>query len=314
LIRSSLTKIIKGVHEFMKEIKRQKTQFKRMIALSATVCAMGIVAASCSKAAEPSAGTKSNNAAGEKRGSISATIYDRGKVPSDEGTIEKNRWTEWINKTSPVDVKFIPVPRAEAVQKLNVMFASGDVPDVILEFDKNFRDQLYNQKQLLPIDDLIEKHSTEYKKLLAQYPQLKKVGTQTDGKMYEFGRVSGSRPQDIMIIREDWLKKLNLPVPQTTEELFKVAKAFTEQDPDGNGKNDTYGLSLAAASGNILSIMFGDAGWMIDNNNMIKPWDRMQAALDFKKRLFDANIVDKDYFTDKNVREARHLRFLQWHS
>ena len=29
----------------------------------------------------------------QKRGKITATIYDRGNVPAAEGTIENNRWT-----------------------------------------------------------------------------------------------------------------------------------------------------------------------------------------------------------------------------
>lgn len=39
----------------------------------------------------------------------------------------------------------------------------------------------------------------------------------------------------MMFIRQDWLDNLNLEIPTTMEELKAVAKAFTEQDPDGNG-------------------------------------------------------------------------------
>ena len=45
-----------------------------------------------------------------------------------------------------------------------------------------------------------------------------------------------------ILIRKDWLDKLGLKVPKTTDEFFEVMKAFTFKDPDGNGKNDTYGL------------------------------------------------------------------------
>ena len=44
-------------------------------------------------------------------------------------------------------------------------------------------------------------------------------------------------------VRQDWLDKLGLEIPTTWEELYEVAKAFTEQDPDGNGVADTYGLT-----------------------------------------------------------------------
>jgi multiple sugar transport system substrate-binding protein len=47
-----------------------------------------------------------------------------------------------------------------------------------------------------------------------------------------------------MYYRADWLKKLNLKVPTTWDEMVKVAVAFTTKDPDGNGKNDTYGIGV----------------------------------------------------------------------
>lgn len=45
------------------------------------------------------------------------------------------------------------------------------------------------------------------------------------------------------IIRQDWLDKLGMQVPKTLDEYVKVITAFTKNDPDGNGKDDTFGLS-----------------------------------------------------------------------
>ncbi|WJH32749.1 hypothetical protein N6H14_21045 [Paenibacillus sp. CC-CFT747] len=45
------------------------------------------------------------------------------------------------------------------------------------------------------------------------------------------------------LLRKDWLDKLGLKPPKTLEEYITVMKAFTHNDPDGNGKNDTYGLA-----------------------------------------------------------------------
>ena len=46
-----------------------------------------------------------------------------------------------------------------------------------------------------------------------------------------------------MFIRKDWLENLGLAMPNSWEELYEVAHAFTHDDPDGNGVNDTYGLT-----------------------------------------------------------------------
>lgn len=88
----------------------------------------------------------------------------------------------------------------------------------------------------MPIDEMVDKYSTTYKQILEKYPLLRKIGTKEDGKLYEIGRLNVVAPHHRLLIREDWLQKLNLQVPTTTEELYNVANAFVNQDPDGNGK------------------------------------------------------------------------------
>ena len=45
-----------------------------------------------------------------------------------------------------------------------------------------------------------------------------------------------------MFWRKDWLDKLGLEVPETLDDYEKVLTAFVEEDPDGNGENDTIGI------------------------------------------------------------------------
>lgn len=282
---------------------------KRSIsAFAAAGLSLAVLASGCSgnNAGPGSEATPGNSSPDKnaKKPVITVSMYDRGNVPAEFGTPEKNIWSEWINENSPVQVKFVPIPRNESVQKLNVLFASGEAPDVIFEFDANFRNQLYNQKQLMPLDDLIEKHSTVYKKLISEFPELKKAGTKSDGKLYEFGKLKFSHSFNGLFIRNDWLKKLNLKVPETVDELFAVAKAFAEQDPDGNGKKDTYGIHLSGA--NLIPVFFGSRSLYVKDGALFKDQTlaREKAALEFQKRLYDAGIVDKDFLTDKNGEKA----------
>ena len=46
-----------------------------------------------------------------------------------------------------------------------------------------------------------------------------------------------------MFIRTDWLEAVGMDMPTSWEELYEVCHAFTYNDPDGNGVNDTYGLT-----------------------------------------------------------------------
>lgn len=285
-----------------------KRPLKKMTTLSLTSLLVGTtLLAGCSSSGDKPNSTSATDA-NAKRGSISVTLYDRGKVPPEAGTIANNMWTKWMNEKGPVDVKYVPFPRSEQVQKLNLMFASGEAPDLIMEYDGGFFDQLYAQKQLLPLDDLIAKYSTSYKKLMEKYPQLKTLGQKDDGKTYMFGRILGAKNNDFILARKDWLTKLHLEEPKNVEELFQAAKAFRENDPDGNGQKDTFGLNLGGASAeSVVNSIFNNASRFVKDGKLVNPniGEQAKAAAKFQKDLFDGGIVDKDFLTDKNGEKGK---------
>lgn len=280
----------------------QRRRSKWMTAGMLPALAMTVVMSGCSGGGSQQQGQEPGS---KKKENITVSVYDRGLVPESEGTIEKNRWTEWINENGPANVKFVAIPRNDATAKLTTLFASGSAPDLIFEYSNTLRDQLYSQKQLLSVDDLIEKHSTTYKKLLEEYPLLKSVATMPDGKMYSFGKINGLQTNHALYLRADWLKQVNKEVPKTTEELYEVLKAFTEQDPDGNGIQDTYGTSLAYITSHIINAMFQNVRWVVEDGQLVRDWERAKAATEFRKRLYDEGLVDKDFLTDKGGQKAQ---------
>lgn len=301
-------------------------QWKRKVVLSivSTVTILQLSACSGTKPASPENSSKpetteSTNAekstAPEKRGKVTATIYDRGLIAASEGTIEDNRWTKWINENGPSDVTYMAIPRSESKQKINTLFASGSAPDVIFEYDPMIKNPLFEQKQLMPLDEMIEQYSTVYKRLIEQTPALKTAGMKSDGKIYEFGKVNETMPQNIVVIRKDWLEKLKLKEPTTTEELYEIARAFALDDPDDNQKKDTYGINV----GYVLPQMFGlgyitfgsnnttelGNSYRIENDGLVRNWENLYEFTSFTKRLFDEGIIDKDFVTDTNFAKAR---------
>ncbi|MFF0343081.1 ABC transporter substrate-binding protein [Kribbella sp. NPDC004875] len=77
-----------------------------------------------------------------------------------------------------------------------------------------------------------------------------------DGKTYG---VPYSAQAAALLIRKDWRAKAGLPAPATWDQMAALAKAFTTQDPDGNGKADTYGLAVPG------STKRGYASWYFSN-------------------------------------------------
>jgi putative aldouronate transport system substrate-binding protein len=291
--------------------KMNKTNSKKAVSVSlALLLSSTALMAACStqdKPANQGAGAETGKEAAPAKGpkpKITVSIYDRNNVPEGEGTITNNRWTKWINEKAPVQVEFVPVPRATSAEKFNVLFASGEAPDLIMEFSNAYTKELASKGQVIPLDEPIEKYSTTYKKFLQDNPVIKK-STLFNGKTYFFGRLLPFTPNHYLVIRKDWLDKLKLPVPKTTEEYLQVAKAFTEQDPDGNGKKDTLGTTFHDIE---FFYQFDPAtlsAYLLQNDQYVRMWDRAKAVIDMKKKLYDAGTVDKDIFADKTGAKAQ---------
>ncbi|MDF2652297.1 MAG: hypothetical protein K0Q73_8102 [Paenibacillus sp.] len=108
-------------------------------------------------------------------------------------------------------------------------------------------------------------------------------------------------------IRKDWLDKLNLKVPTTYEEYFNVLKAFTNNDPDGNGKKDTYGFTTATA-GDGIGLDWPEymkAGLIyashLENGKFIdmQTDPRVAGVLDDIAKVLAEGVVDPDWFLNK---------------
>lgn len=148
------------------------------------------------------------------------------------------------------NVDFVPVSATQSQwkEKLNLLFASNDVPDLFLTpgFETVQFKKWAKEGFLLPVSDYAKGYKN-IEKVLEQYKNL--TNNMDDGKHYGIpskngeGNSEGILCNHLMWIRKDWLNNLGLKKPETTEELYKVALAFANDDPDGNGKKDTYGYS-----------------------------------------------------------------------
>jgi putative aldouronate transport system substrate-binding protein len=165
----------------------------------------------------------------------------RGETP------ENNVWKTAVKENLNIDIKIAwQVAKANFADKMNLAIASNDLPDTMI-VDQVQLNQMVRAGQLEDLTDVYNKYAS---------PAVKKIVESTGGlamKQVTFGgkmlAVPSVTAEDFswLWIRKDWLDKLGLQPPKTMDDLEKVAKAFVDQDPDGNGKADTIGL--AAGSG-----------------------------------------------------------------
>src|SRR5690606_36699454 len=99
--------------------------------------------------------------------------------------------------------------------------------------------------QLADLTEEDEKYaSPAVNKFMAKTNAVLQKSVTLDGRMYAIPSIQGqSDGVHQMWIRKVWLAKLGLEAPKTIEDLEKLARAFVEQDPDDNGKDDTIGIA-----------------------------------------------------------------------
>ncbi len=104
-----------------------------------------------------------------------------------------------------------------------------------------------------------------------------------------------------IFIRTDWLDNLGLEMPTTWEEFYNVAHAFTYDDPDGNGINDTFGLTGDGMG--TLRYFFSSTGvsniyWNkdADGNWFFGPMDdRNIEILEWLRKMYEDGSIDPDF-------------------
>ncbi|MDQ0192507.1 extracellular solute-binding protein [Paenibacillus wynnii] len=180
--------------------------------------------------------------------------------------IENNVHTKWAKDTLGIDIKYlwtVSEQNSAYETKLRLMLTSGEkMPDIIaFRGSPSLIADLIDSGQFTNAGELFDKYASDvYKKAMAEEPSVWNPYIR-DGKRMGIPILENAYNNDpVMYIREDWLKKLNLKAPTNLTELETVLDAFTNQDPDGNGKNDTTGLSVGFK--NNLNTWMSDAGWI----------------------------------------------------
>lgn len=253
-----------------------------------------------------------------------------------------------------VEIKFgiklniTTVPVANSSTKLAQLIGGGDVPDMFIHFkeepayagwlEANFlmdyepylSDYPYLQKAFQALGS-----EKEVKSLLRggyySYPIIMHNDIVRAESEDETAAYSGSFTTELgMFYRRDWYQALQskgwtpssgrpLLDPEDPsfnyENFYDLMEGFTRGDPDGNGKNDTYGYSLCKDSGvhwwfPILNMFnaFTD-GWYLDESGTWQPEntsENMKQGVMFLAKMLDNGFINSDYSTTATFDAAKN--------
>ena len=138
-----------------------------------------------------------------------------------------------------IDLEITTIDHNSYNDQLALAFASGDVPDVVI-LSAEYYAAYANQGALTDISDYWETSETKASgRVNESYIDSLYIN---DG-LYGFTAARGNGC--LTYLRQDWLDKLGLKAPTTYDEYINVLRAFVNDDPDGNGKKDTMGVTAA---------------------------------------------------------------------
>ncbi|MBP1996674.1 extracellular solute-binding protein [Paenibacillus eucommiae] len=202
---------------------------------------------------------------------------------------------------------------ADFTTKLNLKMAGRDMPDMFMA-DGAASNTYIKDGLALDLKGIVTPEKMpNYFKYWVSEGELQRYAVQ--GKFMRAPVPFAKQQYNSYYIRKDWLDNLNakgiqVKIPETYDEMVEVMKAFTFNDPDNNGTNDTTGLTLFG-NGTMLYLSWpeylkhGLYGLGLKNDQLVDAYSdlKVQQVIEDVRKVIDLKIVDEDWFLQKSGEE-----------
>jgi putative aldouronate transport system substrate-binding protein len=180
---------------------------------------------------EGGSGTGGGAAASGEEVTISVMVWDRGNAAPGT-TPEDNTLTDYIKQNMKekcnINVEYVSVPRSSSDDKVNIMMAGGNAPDIIFTYSQNL---FNNFAQNGGLADLTAAYEANGENLKKNQGEIQSMG-QYDGKQYAILKQRGlEMPRHLGFIRKDWLDAMGMEIPKTKEDLAAYLQAVKVLEP-----------------------------------------------------------------------------------
>ena len=211
-------------------------------------------------------------------------------------------------------IEWVMIPTGdERAQKVNLMFAAGETPDVFLRniIDANQKQEFIDEGLLLPLDDLIDAYGPNVGNVFAAHPAAQFASTESDGKIYSTPQVLPWPPEFwqpgfAVGINQVWLDRLGLPMPDDIDQFHETMRAFSAQDPNGNGEADEIPVIFHWADQFSLAhllhpfgVILENGGWQVEDGTATYSWTHpgMKQAAAWLHELYREGLINEDAFS-----------------
>lgn len=229
------------------------------------------------------------------RASSTTTVYPEGD------DIDNTIWTRAFKDELNIELNPLwTVDQTQFAEKANVMIASGDIPDLLSVGSNHYR-QLAEAGLIMDVEELYNTYAS---------PLLKSIIEGDGGVTLESGRIDGKlmgipfadepmNQSPMLWVRNDWLRNVGMSAPTTMDELYKVAQAFKNDDPDRDGQDDTFGLGWGTDIRGFANGFHAYSGiWVKGADGTLQYGDiqpEMKSALDMLSKMYAEGLIDQEF-------------------
>lgn len=246
-----------------------------------------------------SSGNTASEGDGAKQTKSYRVLFDFN-VDAQGMSLTNNDYVDFLEEQTGVRIQLESPGSAGYMDKLNILMASGDYPDAFMVTSAN-----RNKLLQFANDDLL----VDLKPYLDKYPNFKNIPdeawlpvTGSNGEIWGIPYHRHDAFNQVIYINKTWLDALNLEIPTTIEEFYDVMLAFAQKDPDGNGKDDTFGLIAnndLSYGGRMFKAMFDAETYKVVDGEVLPPaiTDEYKEYLKFMNKLVQNKILDPEWTT-----------------
>lgn len=240
----------------------------------------------------------------EAKGDITIQIFDKNSGTA----LFDDRIAQKIMEETGVNIEVIN-PTGDPADKLSLMLASNDYPDIVLmDRGSDLLTQYIEAGAFIPLNDLLDECGQDVKEM---YGEVLNKTRYEDGKNYYLSNWYGKDPDAVagVLMRYDLLcdlvgqERADSSEPFTQQEYIDLLKQFKEKYPQIDGV-DTIALTLNGFETNYegtIKGMFGMKDYYKDADGNLEWWTKDPNYLPMVKFLNELNqngLIDPDWVSN----------------
>lgn len=220
--------------------------------------------------------------------------------------VNEMEWLKLLEDSLGVTVEWQQIS-ADWDQKKGPMFASGDIPDILVKATTTTDLSTYNGlfEDLAPYLEAGDMPNVA--RMFTDHPELRVLCTNENGAIYGLPNYRSIWPTTnrVLYINQTWLDNLNLQAPTTMDELEEVLLAFRDGDPNENGDTtdeipldfNGFPTFLLACFG--VPLMNESNGYYVEGGEVrnFRVDERYKTFMEWLRRLYSEGLINEEVLT-----------------